>query len=110
MSYTYDDLSSSSTSEDETFDVNPGDLQPYAFEPLPRISDAQIGDGDTEHAAPTRKGNTNWCSCGKCRAMDTEEESLCCRKTEKFLSTILKENYVLRKTKTFLPFAYTEKF
>ena len=79
MSYTCDDLTSSSASEDKTFDVNPGKLQPYAYEPLPRISDAQIGYGHTEHAAPTRKGNTNWCSYGKCRTMDTEEESLCCR-------------------------------
>ena len=33
-------------------------------------------DSNQEHS---RKGNTNWCACGHCRAMDTE--SFCCRDT-----------------------------
>ena len=28
-----------------------------------------------------RTGHTNWCSCEKCKAMLTDEESLCCRDT-----------------------------
>ena len=29
----------------------------------------------------SRKGNTNWCACGHCRAKETEIESFCCRDT-----------------------------
>ena len=29
----------------------------------------------------SRKGNTNWCAYGHCRAMETEIENFCCRDT-----------------------------
>ena len=80
MSYNYDHVSSSSEPEEETLDLNVGDLRPYDFEPVPRNSSTQQRNDDAQlRPSQTRKGNTSWCVCGKCRCMETEEESKCCR-------------------------------
>ena len=67
-------------------------LKPYKYEPSskPRkdfISNSEndedsdvSSDSNQEHS---RKGNTNWCACGHCRAMETEIESFCCTDTNK---------------------------
>ena len=67
-------------------------LKPYNYEPShqPRkdfISNSEndedsdvSSDSNQEHS---RKGNTDWCACGYCRAMETEIESFCCRDTNK---------------------------
>ena len=63
-------------------------LKPYNYEPShqPRkdfISNSEndkdsdvSSDSNQEHS---RKGNTDWCACGYCCAMETEIESFCCR-------------------------------
>ena len=66
MSYNYDHVSSSSESEEETFDLNVGDLRPYDFEPVPRNSVTQQCNDDAQPGpSQTREGNTSWCVCGK---------------------------------------------
>ena len=63
-------------------------LKPYDFEP--RVSDYENTDGEvsssvmqTKEAEKERKGNLNWCLCGKCKAMSTNTEGLCCREKNK---------------------------
>ena len=59
-------------------------LKPYNFEPT--VSGSENTDGEvsssamqTKEAEKERKGNLDWCLCGKCKAMSTNAESLCCR-------------------------------
>ena len=81
------DLSDSSeehSSEESLPDV----LKPFDFEPVcsPRKDEIVTSSDEEKHKNTSsgeklRKGNTNWCLCGKCKAMDTEAESFCCRDT-----------------------------
>ena len=75
--------------DDELTNLNEH-LKPYNYEPScqPRkdfISNSEndedsdvSSDSNQEHS---RKGYTNWCACGHCRAMETEIENFCCRDT-----------------------------
>ena len=75
-------------SDSEEEEGNEFGLAPFMFEPerteeevrelLKNLSLSEATAG----AEKRRAGNINWCSCGKkCKAMTTEEESLCCRDT-----------------------------
>ena len=63
-------------------------LKSYDFEPI--VSDNENTDGEvssstmeTKEAEKERKGNLDWCLCGRCKAMSTNTESLfCCEKNE----------------------------
>ena len=104
--YTDDDLSdegsSSNESEHSSSDVttdsddeipNFANLKPYDFEPTcePRYEVSK--DNNKENNKIYRAGNTDWCLCGKCKVMATEEESCCCMETnevpEKYFEGIL---------------------
>ena len=59
-------------------------LKPYDFEPT--VRDNENTDGEisssamqTKEAKKKRKGYLDWCCYGKCKAMSTNTESLCCR-------------------------------
>ena len=80
-SYNFDDVTSSDGSEEETFELNVSDLRPCDFEPVPSHPVSQPDSNDCAQAisSQTRKGNTHWCKCGKCRSMETEDESKCCK-------------------------------
>ena len=59
-------------------------LKPYDFEPT--VSDNENTDGEISSSAMQTKedekeqtGNLDGCLCGKCKAMSTNAESLCCR-------------------------------
>ena len=68
------------------------DVEPYQFEPLmtaeelsayrERVSnrrdDDSDGEDEEENYGDSRIGNSSWCSCGRCVAMPTVTESLCC--------------------------------
>ena len=57
-------------------------LKPYDFEPV--IKDLTIEEDQTEtneNIRVSRVGNNSWCLCGKCEAMESEAESLCCLDT-----------------------------
>ena len=76
-SYNYEVETSSSESEDETYSHlsnNINNLQPYDFEPDATTSHLSQQSDNVVHMPPT-----NWCICGKCRRMETEDESKCCR-------------------------------
>ncbi|XP_063287538.1 uncharacterized protein LOC134572478 isoform X2 [Pelobates fuscus] len=40
-------------------------------------------------SVPSRRGNADWCKCGKCVAMPTEMESVCCKEIPKCNDLIL---------------------
>ena len=68
------------------------DVEPYQFETLmtaeelsayrERVSNRRDDDSDGENVkenyGDSRIGNNSWCSCGRCVAMPTVTESLCC--------------------------------
>ena len=79
-----DASSDEKNSDREFYEIPVGEqLRPYDFEPIPSSQpqnepDTQTySENDIEQPA-RRSGNNSWCRCGKCRIMDTEEESLCC--------------------------------
>ncbi|KAH7969254.1 uncharacterized protein LOC119381895 [Rhipicephalus sanguineus] len=59
------------------------------------IFDPLASDDEEAHAVPEavdevdvqqhvpRMANTDWCTCGRCRPMDSEQESVCCREVDK---------------------------
>ena len=88
----------STDSSEDTDDEEIGEkLKPYDFEPSCKPRKEVFSDNeshntnkstsdcedspDSEAGDTTRKGNTTWCVCGHCHAMETEIESLCCRDT-----------------------------
>lgn len=56
---------------------NNNSLMPYQFEPV--VSSSDVGSSATDELVSVRKGNTSWCTCGMCKVMETELESLCCQ-------------------------------
>lgn len=77
------------TSEDESSisDESQPDysnLKGYDFEPEcdPRpVSPSSDEGANTEDRNDSRVGNRDWCVCGKCEAMKSATESLCCKDT-----------------------------
>ena len=60
-------------------------ISPYQFEPLSTelgaVASGSGIDTDIPHdeGSQSRAGNTAWCSCGNCLAMETDAESVCCK-------------------------------
>ena len=81
---TFDDLGVDEKSDEEG---NVLGLSPFMFEPERSEEEAQVlmvklnTETHIEEQQESRTGHTNWCSCEKCKAMLTDEESLCCRDT-----------------------------
>ena len=48
----------------------------------------------TKRAEKERKGDLDCCVCGKCKAMSTNAESLCCRKKNEVSDEILNGNFL----------------
>ena len=74
-------------------------LKPYDFEPT--VSDNGNTDEEvsssamqTKRAEKERKGNLDCCLCGKCKAMSTNAESLCCREKNEVSDEILNGNFL----------------
>ena len=74
-------------------------LKPYDFEPT--VSDNENTDGEvsssamqTKEAEKERKGNLDWCLCGKCKAMSTNAESWCCHEKNELSDEILNGNFL----------------
>ena len=76
-SYIYDS-SSESESECEIDGNMVNNITPYNFEPKP-ITRSRNADEKETTSLPSRENNKDWCKCGRCRPMETEEESKCCR-------------------------------
>ena len=49
---------------------------------------------ETKDAEKGRKRNVDWCLCGKCKAMSTNAESLCCREKNEISDEILNSNFL----------------
>ena len=83
MSDIYMNDNSSSESDDETFNLETNELQPYAFEPLlDTEKQPTITENEMDRESQRRIGNTAWCNCGSCKAMESEEESKCCKDSD----------------------------
>lgn len=74
--------------ESEAEEVELIGLEGYAFEPVMVVSSTddesdRVAEEEEEEEEDDmngkRKGNIFWCGCGRCRAMDTEVESVCCK-------------------------------
>ena len=77
---------SDSTLEDEIPDFS--SITRNSFQPArklnrsPSLSSSSDASMDKEkQGQSSRTGNTSWCQCGKCYAMETEGERLCCQVT-----------------------------
>ena len=93
MSYNYDHVSSSSESEEETFDLNVGDLRPYDFEPVPRNSVTQQHNDDAQPRTITneerRKGTQVGVFVENVIAWKLKKKASSAEKLEKSLTIIL---------------------
>ena len=74
-------------------------IKPCDFEPT--VSDNENTDGEvsssamqTKEAEKERKGNLDWCLCGKCKAMSTNAESWCCHEKNELSDEILNGNFL----------------
>ena len=87
-SSSHSESGSDAESESESNDIDLSNLRPYEFEP--EISDgsydsaedsqsASSGEGNDDDTNIARIGNTEWCTCSRCRSMSTYEESVCCK-------------------------------
>ena len=47
-----------------------------------------------KEADKERKGNLDWCLCGKCKVMSTNAKSLCCREKNELSDEILNSNFL----------------
>ena len=79
--------SEESTASEESTDESESDLsnlKGYDFEPVcdPRPISPSTDEGELdEDTSDSRIGNRDWCVCGKCEAMESSIESLCCKDT-----------------------------
>ncbi|CAH2256630.1 Hypothetical predicted protein [Pelobates cultripes] len=48
----------------------------------------QVINDENTQASPTRVGTSEWCLCGNCMPMQSEEESLCCREIENIVDML----------------------
>ena len=79
--------SESSSDGDSLPDANL--LKPFDFEPACPLrhdismssSSSSVSSDEYNRENISRAGKTDWCLCGKCRAMETDIESLCCCET-----------------------------
>ena len=74
-------------------------LKPYDFEPT--VSDNENTDRkvsssamQTKEAEKEQKGHLDWHLCGKCKAMSTNAESLCCYEKKELSDEILNNNFL----------------
>ena len=74
-------------------------LKPYDFEPT--VSKNENTDGEvsfstmeTKEAEKERKGNLDWCLCGKCKVTSTDVEGLCCHEKNEVSDEILNGNFL----------------
>ena len=71
--------------EEEERSANMGSLDPYQFEPWRGNFDDETGSSSSDEDFggnvnfTGRGGNTNWCTCGHCVAMENSEDCLCCK-------------------------------
>ena len=73
------DYSSDSEYESDENTVKVNNITPYNFEPLASANQRHDVEELASTFLPTRANNIDWCKCGSCRPMETEEESKCCR-------------------------------
>ena len=75
-------MSDDSDYSDEDMEMPTCHIQPYQFEPLLQVRNMQMQDNAENTIMPNvqnRMGNIDWCLCGSCKAMDTNDESRCCK-------------------------------
>ncbi|CAL8370495.1 unnamed protein product [Boreogadus saida] len=72
---------------------------PYNFEPASREGEQQPPNRGRHHGNRReielwcqenqwRIGQVSWCLCGKCQAMSSAEESMCCREVDPFWALV----------------------
>ncbi|XP_071958050.1 uncharacterized protein [Antedon mediterranea] len=64
-------------------------IQPYQFEPLANEDESarSIAEDALVIEKQKRLENTEWCTCGNCKIMQSFEECLCCTEVADVIST-----------------------
>ncbi len=65
-------------------------IEPFQFEPTYSPGEEPVDDYDeefdrvneTDSTENSRIGNTEWCTCGVCVSMASEDECFCCQELE----------------------------
>ncbi|XP_077491748.1 uncharacterized protein LOC144102321 [Amblyomma americanum] len=99
--------SASSDSADECWPHAPkfeGPNYHYVLDPL--ISDSDSEDASTDSSEDganvvIRSGNVDWCKCGRCRPMQTEEASVCCREVQRMSGLVTNDETCITTHPTF---------
>ena len=73
--------------EEDTFDLSTNKVRSYAFEPLVNTdqqssTEENTGKHKLAYGLLGRSGTTSWCTCGRCKIMESEEESKCCKESD----------------------------
>ena len=85
-------------------------LAPYMFEPSCTSSSRETSsdenedeyDAHAEEEISDRVGNILWCLCGNCRAMESHEESVCCKEIKVIPDEYYEGKYSLFYKKIFI--------
>ncbi|XP_064612525.1 P2X purinoceptor 7-like [Liolophura sinensis] len=69
------------------------DINPYMFEPEwssdgDETPEVEGNVTDIEPEGPDRRENTEWCTCGQCHPLDSQEECICCQEISRVVDRI----------------------
>ena len=87
------EASSSSSDSLDSFS-NFDKLKPYDFEPTVSENENTDGEVSLQLCRLCKQREARLASFGKCKAMSTDTESLCCRKKNEVSDEILKGNFL----------------
>ena len=82
----------------------PANLKKILFQTVKHFIFSDFSSDNNQELS--RKGNTNWCACGHCQAMETEIESFCCRDTNEAPDNYFEDHKCITKSEGFKVFPY----
>ena len=103
------DYFSESEYESDENTVNVNSITPYNFEPLASANQRHDVEELASTFLPTRAYNLDWCKCGSCRPMETEDESKCCRDDEEVPLSYFGEHTCVTSHSNFLAVCLQEQ-
>ena len=80
----------------------PANLKKIVFQTVKHFIFSDFSSDNNKELS--RKGNTNWCACGHCQAMETEIENFCCRDTNEAPDNYFEDHKCITKSEGFKVF------